>query len=152
MHSVVGTPLYMAPEVLKGDYNHKCDFWSTGVILFQMLTGRYPFQSVQGQSLQKVLQKKVRLGEGWGKEAEDIVAKLLKVNPRYRIQYDKCIKHPFFKQALQNQKSYYDNNIKKVDSKILENLQAFSKQSRFSSIVLKITLFNFVDQDELKKL
>lgn len=39
-----GTPLYMAPEVINGYlYNHKADVWSLGTLLFQMLTGEYPF-------------------------------------------------------------------------------------------------------------
>jgi len=42
--TICGTPLNMAPEVLKGDlYDLKADVWSLGTVLFQMLTGEYPF-------------------------------------------------------------------------------------------------------------
>ena len=41
--TMVGSPIYMAPEILKGNiYNIKCDIWSMGVVLFEMLFGYCP--------------------------------------------------------------------------------------------------------------
>jgi calcium-dependent protein kinase len=37
-----GTPAYMAPEVIKQCYDYRCDVWSAGVLMYQLLTGRWP--------------------------------------------------------------------------------------------------------------
>ena len=47
--AMIGTPYYMAPEVIKGRFGKGCDLWSLGVVMFLMLTGRRPFE---GRDLQ----------------------------------------------------------------------------------------------------
>jgi len=55
----LGTPYYIAPEVLNKNYSSKCDIWSTGVITYILLAGNPPFNGVNDQDIMK----KVRAGK-----------------------------------------------------------------------------------------
>lgn len=60
MHTIVGTPYYVAPEVLRGNYDFSCDLWSLGVILYIMLSGYPPFEGDSNKEIfRKVLKQKV---------------------------------------------------------------------------------------------
>lgn len=46
MHSRVGTPYTLAPEVIRESYDQRCDVWSAAVVLFIMLSGKRPFEAL----------------------------------------------------------------------------------------------------------
>ena len=41
----IGTPSYVAPEVIYKKYNEKCDVWATGITMYQLISGKTPFES-----------------------------------------------------------------------------------------------------------
>ena len=45
MNEIAGTPFYMAPEILIGDYSYGVDIWSLGVLLYILVSGYLPFYS-----------------------------------------------------------------------------------------------------------
>ena len=104
-YSCVGTAYYVAPEVLnKKGYGPEIDWWSVGVIFFEMLIGYAPFCSKHTNEVcQKVLNwkkfLKIPSKKKVSKDAEDLIFKLIN-NPNERLGIrgaDEIKKHPFFK-------------------------------------------------------
>jgi len=58
MSTKVGTAYYVSPEVLEGNYDEKCDIWSSGVILYILLTGEPPFNGPNDNEIYRRISKK----------------------------------------------------------------------------------------------
>jgi len=101
MHTVVGTPYYVAPEVLKGNYDISCDIWSLGVILYVFLCGYPPFEGDNNKEIfRNVLKQRLQFDPAeWGTisdSAKDLVTKMLAKDPKKRISATQCLEHPWF--------------------------------------------------------
>ena len=103
--STVGTPDYIAPEVIRQKgYGQEIDWWSLGVIMFEMMIGYPPFFSESStETCKKILDWKntlnIRPEANISKEAEDILRKLIN-DPEVRLGTngaDEIKNHPFFK-------------------------------------------------------
>jgi len=86
----VGTPYYIAPEVLMKSYTNRCDMWSCGVILYILLTGTPPFNGNDEEEIMKnVLIGKYSMDtDEWlniSKEAKNLTQRLLTYDPEKRI-------------------------------------------------------------------
>lgn len=106
----VGTPYYVAPEVLKmmddgvkhRDYTERCDMWSIGVIAFQLFIKGRPFEGTVKQIFQQIMKRSmtsVFSGQEWNKvshEAKDLVGLLLHRDPSIRLTATQAANHPFF--------------------------------------------------------
>lgn len=86
LHTIAGTPYYIPPEVLHGDYGKECDLWSLGVVFYVLVTGNYPFD---GKSRPEVFEK---IKEGHFKkpkhvsaECRDLINRLITVDRNKRI-------------------------------------------------------------------
>ena len=90
MTTVVGTPYYVPPEVLKGSYDHTCDVWSLGVILFVFLCGYPPFEGDNNKEIfRNVVKQPLTFDPAdWNSvsaQAKDLVTKMLDKDPSQRI-------------------------------------------------------------------
>ncbi len=61
MHTILGTPYYVAPEVLKGNYDEKCDLWSIGAITYIMLCGEPAFSGKSNNEIFKKIMNAIQI-------------------------------------------------------------------------------------------
>uniref|UniRef100_A0A671W3M1 Serine/threonine-protein kinase n=1 Tax=Sparus aurata TaxID=8175 RepID=A0A671W3M1_SPAAU len=116
--SVVGTPAYLAPEVLRNKgYNRSLDMWSVGVIIYVSLSGTFPFN--EDEDINDQIQNAAFMypPHPWKKvsqEAIDLINNLLQVKMRKRYSVDKTLSHPW----LQDYQMWLD--LRNLESRMNE--------------------------------
>ena len=98
-----GTPEYLAPELLLGQgYSKVVDWWTLGVLLYEMLTGLPPYYDEDVPKMyKKILQEPLRFPDGFDRDAKDLLIGLLSRDPRRRLGCngaEEIKMHPFFSQ------------------------------------------------------
>jgi len=88
-NTLCGTVEYMAPEVLmEKQYGKAVDWWSLGILLFEMIVGHTPFHAGNSKkTMDAILKKKLMVPYYLSSEAKDLCNKLLKKNPDVRLGY-----------------------------------------------------------------
>ena len=109
MKRIMGSPLYMAPEVLRGNYTELCDVWSVGVILYEMLSGTLPFEDLDRAKLFQKIHYQTLLYDGseWSKVSElaiQTTKQFLERDTKKRLSAGTVLMGPWF--VLKNEISY----------------------------------------------
>lgn len=99
--TICGTPLYMAPEIIIGDYyNNKCDLWSIGCIIYQMLYEVTPFEKAKSfTELQKLIENTIinyPIDNPITKNCSKLLESLLEKNIEKRINWDNFFYNKWF--------------------------------------------------------
>lgn len=102
LHVKMGTPYYIAPEVLDKNYDEKCDVWSLGVITYILFCGYPPFNgSTDEKIMTRIKSAEVNFPkEEWGNvsdAAKDLILKMLQKDPTKRPSAHELLKHSWFK-------------------------------------------------------
>ncbi|EOD25598.1 hypothetical protein EMIHUDRAFT_457510 [Emiliania huxleyi CCMP1516] len=95
--TLCGSPLYMAPEILRfHKYDAKADLWSVGTIAFELLTTRPPYTGANHvQLLQHIEASEVELPGGISQECASLLRSLLRRDPTQRLSFGSLFTHPF---------------------------------------------------------
>ncbi|KAK3560856.1 hypothetical protein QTP86_022602 [Hemibagrus guttatus] len=116
--SVVGTPAYLAPEVLMNQgYNRSLDMWSVGVIMYVSLSGTFPFnedEDINDQIQNAAFMYPPNPWKQISPEATDLINNLLQVKLRKRYSVDKSLSHAY----LQDYQTWLD--LRELESKLGE--------------------------------
>ena len=96
-----GTPIYMAPEIQRGQpYNEQADLWSVGIILFELIAGFPPFTGRNRAELKVNIAKgtyRFPPGVNVSKVCIHLISQLLISDPSKRIEWSKFFEHAFIK-------------------------------------------------------
>ncbi|KAG6537307.1 calcium-dependent protein kinase 10-like isoform X2 [Zingiber officinale] len=143
---VVGSPYYVAPEVLNKSYGPESDVWSAGIIIYILLTGVPPFWAESEQDIFKeVLYGKLNLtSDPWpsiSESAKDLLRKILVRDPKKRLTAHEVLCHPW----VQTDGAAPD---KPLDSAVLTRLKKFSAMNKFKKMALRVIAAS-LSEDEI---
>lgn len=133
---VVGSPYYVAPEVLRKHYGQECDVWSAGVIIYILLCGVPPFWDESEQGIfEQVLKGELDfVSEPWpsiSDSAKDLVRKMLVRDPKKRLTAHQVLCHPWVQVGgLAPDKP--------LDSAVLSRLKQFSAMNKIKKIAIRV--------------
>lgn len=101
LRSIKGTPLYMAPELVREQpYNHTADLWSLGVILYELFVGQPPFYTNSVYALiRHIIKDPVKYPENMSPEFRSFLKGLLNKVPQQRLSWPGLLEHPFIKET-----------------------------------------------------
>mmetsp|Transcript_32443 Transcript_32443/g.31843 ORF Transcript_32443/g.31843 Transcript_32443/m.31843 type:complete len:199 (+) Transcript_32443:438-1034(+) len=136
--TICGTPIYMAPEILKGQkYDARADLWSLGTILYELLVGSPPFK---GKSLAELVEKvnkgsyliptSVKLSE----ECINLISGLLKSNPDERFTWDCFFNHPFITEPDSDEEIKEESEASEIDSQKISFIKKVSQEKAAKAI------------------
>jgi calcium-dependent protein kinase len=144
MNTAVGTPYYVAPEVIERgqSYDQSCDVWSLGVLLFMMLSGRPPFDADTDRGILSAIRRCAYdfsdpVWHGISAQVKDVIQKMLVMDPKKRILPQDILMHPWV-QATSSDK--YRAPVNAVIAKNLRNFLSVSALKRTTMEMIALSL------------
>ena len=123
LSDVVGSPHYMAPEMIARKYSFPVDMWSAGVLMFLLIMGRYPFDDETDELIfRKITSATIVWTSDYPdnptRSARDFIQKLLERNPIHRLTPLEALNDPFLRHKTTSEKT----DVILVPEKVTERL------------------------------
>jgi len=140
-------PAYEAPEVMKNNYNEKCDIWSLGCLLYFLVSGYLPFWGTYNHEvIEKVLKGNFDLEEAdiWyfvSEDVKDLIRSMLEYDPSKRISAVQALRHPWF-DCLKKGNTKPSKDL----GKSLQNIYEFNAGTKLKQAVLGFFTKNLMNQ------
>jgi len=150
LHTALGTPDYVAPEVLSKAYGTPCDLWSCGVIAYCILCGKPPFCGrTDNAVLAAVRSGRYSMdGPAWehiSEDAKDLVRSLLQLDPSARPTAAQVLEHEWIKHLAPRSAGTA------LGLHIIENLKSFRRHSQFKKAAL-VAIAGQMNESEIRDL
>lgn len=149
----IGSPIYMAPDVLNSQYDTKADIWSLGVIVYILLTSKKPFDGENDEELYTKIRYHEPDYEGLshyfegGEYATDFLRKCLNKNANARYNAHDLLRHKWFEQLVINcevpEEQLVDTGL---------NIYSFKQASMFQSSIIAFLVQQKSEKEELRQL
>ncbi len=155
VQDIIGTTYYLSPELIKGQYDEKCDIWSCGIILYVLLAGDFPFKGKK----EKEIFNNIKMGkldfsgnkfDDISENCKNLLKKLLNTNSNERPRALEALHDEWFHHEV----ICHDNPVivKSNTKKLMRTLKSHKKELSFQHIVKAYITHNFTDKEKIKDL
>eukprot|EP00586_Coscinodiscus_wailesii_P003692 CAMPEP_0172487786 /NCGR_PEP_ID=MMETSP1066-20121228/17001_1 /TAXON_ID=671091 /ORGANISM="Coscinodiscus wailesii, Strain CCMP2513" /LENGTH=883 /DNA_ID=CAMNT_0013254611 /DNA_START=232 /DNA_END=2883 /DNA_ORIENTATION=+ len=149
----VGTPYTVAPEVIRGKYDERCDVWAIGVITYLLLSGDPPFGGCGGPETLLQIRKKILRGvfvfepeDIWelvSQEAKDFISDLLITDPKQRPTAREA-QHSQWLQEWAVKGTKADNNV--LSANVVQALVTFKEYDAMQKLLCEVLSFTLLPE------
>ena len=163
---MVGTLFYIAPEVIMGNYNFKCDLWSCGVIMYILLTHKNLYINSKTEQIiinfgdeekeDEILQRNILYKDynteyllAFSKNTQDLISKLLEKDVDLRINSELALKHKYFEE-FKVKDLLYEIKDKKIIEKFINNLKNYKRKSILQETIIAYLIHNFPGLEDIE--
>jgi calcium-dependent protein kinase len=132
MTQVTGSPFYIAPEILRANYNLKCDIWAIGVMMFVIITSSYPFNGSTNQEVfGKIIEGNYKLDQevwkNYSKDAKNFLICLLESDVELRPSAKEAKEDVWLHSKIRKDSKYF--KLEEDEDEIVNNIRYFTEQN-----------------------